>query len=57
MNNAGEILVDKNMQTNLDGVYAAGDCIEKRYRQITTAVGEATIAAMVVTERIYQNYH
>lgn len=57
MNNFGEILVDKQMQTNVDGVFAAGDCIEKRYRQITTAVGEATVAAMAVTERIYQNHH
>ncbi len=56
MNHAGEILVDKNMQTNIDGVYAAGDCIEKRYRQITTAVGEATIAALAIIERIHQNH-
>lgn len=53
-NERNEIMTDKNMQTNLKGVYAAGDCIEKRYRQITTAVGEATVAAMAVTEFIHQ---
>jgi len=54
LNERNEIIVDKNMQTSIKGVYAAGDCIEKRYRQITTAVGEATIAAMAVSEFIYQ---
>lgn len=54
LNDRNEIPVDKNMQTDLKGVYAAGDCIEKRYRQITTAVGEATVAAMTVSEFIHQ---
>ncbi len=54
LNERNEILVDKNMQTDIKGVYAAGDCIEKRYRQITTAVGEATVAAMAVSEFIHQ---
>ncbi len=54
LNNNNEIVVDKNMQTNINGVYAAGDCIEKRYRQITTAVGEATIAAMAISEVIHK---
>ncbi|NSW45154.1 MAG: thioredoxin-disulfide reductase [Bacteroidales bacterium] len=54
LNERNEIIVDKNMQTNIKGVYAAGDCIEKRYRQITTAVGEATVAAMAVSEFIHQ---
>ncbi len=53
MNKSGEIIVNHNMETNLKGVYAAGDCIEKRFRQITTAVGEATIAAMAATEYFY----
>lgn len=55
LNERNEIPVDKNMQTNIKGVYAAGDCIEKRYRQITTAVGEATVAAMAISELIHQN--
>ncbi|HOU97633.1 MAG TPA: thioredoxin-disulfide reductase [Bacteroidales bacterium] len=54
LNERNEILVNNDMQTNIKGVYAAGDCIEKRYRQITTAVGEATVAAMAVSEFIHQ---
>jgi thioredoxin reductase (NADPH) len=54
LNDNNEIIVDKNMKTNVDGVYAAGDCIEKRYRQITTAVGEATVAAMAISEIIHK---
>ncbi|MCX6232029.1 MAG: FAD-dependent oxidoreductase [Bacteroidetes bacterium] len=54
MNQWGEILVDNNMSTNIEGVYAAGDAIAKRYRQITTSVGEATIAAMAVSEYLHK---
>ncbi|MCX7862067.1 MAG: thioredoxin-disulfide reductase [Bacteroidales bacterium] len=53
MNSKNEIIVDKNMKTNIDGVFAAGDSIEKRYRQITIAIGEATIAALAAAEYIY----
>jgi len=49
-NTRGEVVVDKNMKTNVDGVYAAGDCIEKRYRQVTTAVADGTIAALSVSD-------
>lgn len=55
LNEHNEIVVNKNMQTNIKGVYAAGDCIEKKYRQITTAVGEATVAAMSISEYIHQS--
>ena len=46
LNKWGEIVVDRDMKTSLEGVYAAGDAIAKRYRQITTSVGEATVAAL-----------
>lgn len=49
-NERGEILTDKNLMTNIPGVFAAGDVIEKRYRQITTAVSDGTIAALNVIE-------
>ncbi len=55
LNKWGEIIVDKNMSTNLQGVYAAGDSIEKRYRQITTAVGDATVAALAASEFIHKS--
>lgn len=46
LNQWGEIVVGQDMATNIKGVYAAGDCIAKRYRQVTTSVGEGTIAAL-----------
>ncbi len=52
LNNYGEIIVDKNMATNIAGVYAAGDSIAKRYRQVTTAVADGTIAALSASEYV-----
>jgi len=42
----GYILTDEDKLTNLPGVYAAGDVVSKKYRQITTAVSDGTIAAI-----------
>jgi thioredoxin reductase (NADPH) len=42
----GYIMVNENMETNLKGVYAAGDVIPKMYRQITTAMSDGTIAGL-----------
>ncbi|MBN2682306.1 MAG: FAD-dependent oxidoreductase [Bacteroidales bacterium] len=50
VNEKNEILTDEDMKTNLEGVFAAGDCIAKKYRQITTAVAEGTIAALSAAE-------
>jgi thioredoxin reductase (NADPH) len=52
LNMYGEILVKPDMSTNLEGVFAAGDSIVKRYRQITTAVGDGTIAALTASDFI-----
>ncbi len=45
-----EIVVDEAMQTSLPGVFAAGDCIVKRFRQVTTAVADGTIASLAAAE-------
>ncbi len=50
LNENKEIIVDKNMNTSLPGVFAAGDNIAKRYRQVTTAVADGTIAALSAAE-------
>ncbi|MFA3784142.1 thioredoxin-disulfide reductase [Melioribacteraceae bacterium 4301-Me] len=50
LNQYKEIIVDKNLATNIPGVFAAGDSIAKRYRQVTTAVGDGTIAALSAAE-------
>ncbi len=50
LNERGEIITDETMATSVPGVFAAGDSREKRYRQITTSVGDGTIAALSATE-------
>ncbi len=50
MNERNEILVDAEMKTGLPGVFAAGDCIAKKYRQVTTAVADGTIASLSAAE-------
>ena len=49
LNNWGEIIVKNDMSTSIEGVYAAGDSTAKRYRQVTTAVGDGTIAALAAS--------
>lgn len=50
----GYIITDEDMQTNIKGVYAAGDVREKKYRQITTAVADGTIALLNAEKYILQ---
>lgn len=52
MDNWGYIKTNADMQTNLPDVYAVGDIISKKYRQITTAVADGTIAAMTISKEI-----
>lgn len=47
----GHVRVNRSMETNLPGVYAAGDCTGKPY-QIAKAVGEGQIAALAAAERL-----
>lgn len=44
-NQRGYILVDQEMKTSIDGVFAAGDVTEKQIRQIVTACSDGAIAA------------
>ncbi|MBI9067782.1 MAG: FAD-dependent oxidoreductase [Salinivirgaceae bacterium] len=48
----GYVKTNEDMQTNIDGVYAVGDLRSKKYRQITTAVADGTIAAIAVTREL-----
>ena len=45
---AGYIITDTQMRTSIPGLYAAGDLRQQLTRQITTAVGDATTAAIAV---------
>jgi len=50
LNDRKEIVVNADMKTNIPGVFAAGDCVAKKYRQVTTAVADGTIAALSASE-------
>ena len=45
LNQQGYIITDENMQTNVAGLYAAGDVRIKNLRQVVTAVGDGALAA------------
>ena len=46
----GFIKTDKTLQTNIKGIYAAGDCRSGSTLQIASAVGEGAVAALMVRE-------
>ncbi len=48
----GYIKVDDEMRTSMPGVYAVGDVISKKVRQITTAVGDGTIASIALAKEL-----
>jgi thioredoxin reductase (NADPH) len=45
---SGHLITDERMMTSLPGLFAAGDVRSQLTRQITTAVGDATTAAIAV---------
>lgn len=50
LDNWGYIKTNEDRQTSLPDIYAVGDIISKKYRQITTAVADGTIAAMTISK-------
>jgi thioredoxin reductase (NADPH) len=42
----GFIIIDEKMQTNIPGVFAAGEVADPRYRQVVTSAGMGAAAAM-----------
>lgn len=46
VNDAGEIVVDRNCRTSVPGLYAAGDVTDVAYKQIAISVGEGAKAAL-----------
>lgn len=41
----GYLIVNKDMETNVPGLFAAGDTTDKKLRQLVTAAGDGSIAA------------
>jgi thioredoxin reductase (NADPH) len=52
IDNWGYIKTDEDMHTSVDGIYAVGDVRSKKYRQITTAISDGTIAAINITREL-----
>ena len=48
----GYIKTNEDMLTSMPGIYAIGDVTSKKYRQITTAVADGTIAAIAIAKEI-----
>jgi thioredoxin reductase (NADPH) len=48
----GYIYVDDSRETNVPGLYAAGDCVHKTTRQVITAVADGVVAAVAITRKL-----
>lgn len=48
----GYILTNDDMETNVDGIFAAGDVRDKFLRQVATAVGDAAIAGVMAEKYV-----
>ncbi|MBP3413037.1 MAG: FAD-dependent oxidoreductase [Oscillospiraceae bacterium] len=45
-NDYGYIIADENCRTGRDGIFVAGDCRTKAYRQVATAIADGATAAL-----------
>lgn len=52
LDNWGYIKTDEDRKTNIPDVFAIGDIVSKKYRQITTAVADGTIAAITISKEL-----
>ena len=52
----GYIITNDNMETNVPGIYAAGDNRVKSLRQVVTAAADGAIAAVQAEKYIEENY-
>jgi len=52
----GFIIVDCDMQTNVPGIYAAGDVVNPIYRQVVIATGEGARAALALEKYLCDNW-
>ena len=57
LNNRGEIIINRESKTNLRGVFAAGDCVDTKFKQAITGVGEAVSASYSAYQYLKENEH
>ena len=50
-NEQGYIVTNKNFMTSIDGIYAAGDIVEKSYYQLITAANDGVVAALDIIDK------
>lgn len=55
MTDKGYILTNENCETNIEGVYAAGDVREKYLRQVATCAGDGAIAGVCAEKYIAES--
>lgn len=55
MTRQGYLLVNERMETNIPGVFAAGDVCEKLLKQVATAVGDGAIAGYAAEKYIAES--
>lgn len=48
----GYVAIDDEMRTSVPGVFAIGDVASKKFRQITTAVSDGTVASMALAKEL-----
>ena len=55
MDEDGHLIADARMRTNVPGIFAAGEIMDKVYKQVATSVGQGCAAAMS-TERWLEDF-
>ena len=56
LDSEGYIVSSENTKTSVDGVFAAGDCVDKIYRQAVTAAGMGCMAALDAEKWLSEQY-
>jgi len=52
LDSKGYVVADESCETETRGIFVAGDCRTKTVRQITTATGDGTVAALAAIRYI-----